>query len=199
MQEVVLFGGTFYVEGGEAMPKAKSAQQKIIEGDRSKVGVHKLDAMLHSEPKTENGLPSCSPRLKGDAQLIFQFFVEQLEKSDLAKMPDVYALECACVSLATVWKADRMLAREGAVIKVPVMSGIGNARKRICWRQTKNKWLSVKLEAEKEFRIFGNSFGVVGPSSRVNLTSEVGPSLQHDQKLWNLLLAPRPKKTETPH
>src|SRR5215467_3197123 len=113
------------------MPRAKSAQRKVNEGDRSKVGVHKLDAMLQSEPKAENGLPPCSPRLKGDAQLIYQFFVEQLEKSDLAKTPDAYALECACVNLATVWKADRMLAREGAVIKVPIMSGIGTARKRV--------------------------------------------------------------------
>jgi phage terminase small subunit len=180
------------------MPKAKSAQQKINEGDRSKVGIHKLDAMLQSEPKAENDLPRCSPRLKGDAQLIYQFFVEQLEKAGLSKTPDAYALECACAALATVWEADRMLAREGAVIKIPVMSGIGNARKRIGWRQAKNKWLSVKLEAEKEFRLFGNSFGVVGPSSRANLTSEVGPALQADRDLWSLLVMPRPKKTETP-
>jgi phage terminase small subunit len=179
------------------MPRAKSAQQKINEGDRSKVGVHRLDAMLQSEPKTENGLPRCSPRLRGDAQWIYQFFVEQLEKSDLAKIPDAYALECACVSLATVWEADRKIQRQGAVIKIPVMSGVGNARKRIGWRQTKNKWLSVKLEAEKEFRIFGNSFGVVGPSSRANLTSEVGPSIQANRELWSLLLTPRSKKTET--
>lgn len=74
------------------MPRRKSTQQKINEGDLSKVGVNRLDTMLAAEPRAENGLPLTSPRLKGDAQSIYTFFVQQLEQSELAKAPEMAAL-----------------------------------------------------------------------------------------------------------
>ena len=84
--------------------------------------------------------------------------------------------------------------REGAVRKIPIKAGIGKTRKRVGWRQTKNKWLAVRQDAEKEFRLFASAFGLTGPANRSALKVETGSSLQSNRELWELLTQPRPAK-----
>jgi phage terminase small subunit len=171
--------------------RAKSAQEQINLGDPSKRGFHQLDAALAAEPRCESGFPPCPARLKGEARELYDFFREQLAASGLDKRPDGPALERACVNLALVWQADHALAREGPVLRVPVMTGRGFARKKVGFRQVKNKWLAVRVEAEKMFRAFASEFGLTGPSSRVRLGVDhsIGDA---DRELWRLLTKPRP-------
>lgn len=173
--------------------RKKTAREQIVEGDRSKRGVHKLDSALRSEPKVESGL-RCPDRLKGDARDLFLFFSEQLNLADLDAKPDSPALAVACIALATAWKCDRKLARQGEVREVPILAGIGRKRKILGYRQQKSRWWSVKREAEIIVRAFANQFGLVGPSSRAGMEVKHSASLQDDKELWALLTKPRPKK-----
>ena len=166
--------------------RRKSAQQQINSGDPRKRGVHQLDAALEAEPKTVSGLPMTT-RLRGDAKLIYEFFAEQLDISNLAAMPDGPALERAAVNLALCWRCDKMLAR-GAVQRVPILAGPRGARRIIGHREVKSKWFSVRLESEKQFLRFASRFGITGPSSRAGLEA-VSPG--NDDKLWELLSKPR--------
>lgn len=180
------------------MSRKKTQAERLRDGDTRKIGANKLAAAIAAEPRVENGLPEVSPRLAGDAASIYSFYVQQLSQSGLAAMPDVYALERACVALATCWRADRALQREGAVIRTPIMTGRGRARKRVGWHQTRNKWFAVRLESEKAFRLFANQFGLTGPVSRAGLeVQHPGPSIRN-AKLWELLSRPRPPKPDPP-
>lgn len=171
------------------MSRKKTASEHLRNGDPQRRGVHKLDAALAREPRVESGLPESSPRLKGDAAAAYQFYALQLAQSRLDAKPDVYALERACVALAMCWRADKALAREGPVHRVPLMGGRAGARKRIGWRQVKSKWLAVRAEAEKSFRLFANQFGLCGPGSRASL--EIDNSLAESEKhLWETLNKP---------
>jgi Phage terminase, small subunit len=177
--------------------RKKTAAEKFASGDSRKIGARKLAAQLAAEPKVESGLPEVSPRLRGDAQTAFAFYRAQLVQSRMAAQVDVYALERACVALAQCWRADRALQREGAVIRTPIMAGRGFARKRVGWRQSRNKWFAVRLESEKAFRIFANQFGLVGPVSRSGMEvshSKLGPN----EDLMKLLLTPRKPRIPSP-
>ena len=104
-----------------------------------------------------------------------------------------YALEMAAQALAIVWKADRALAREGPVRKVPILAGVGRARKVVGYRQQKDRCWSIKIEAEKQYRSFASPFGLVGPSSRVPLrTDNLGA--EGERELWAMISGPRVKK-----
>lgn len=177
------------------MSRKKTAAEHIRDGDPRGKGVHKLDQMAAHEPKTESGLPERSPRLTGDAQAAYEFYRQQLILSDLAAQPDVYALERACQNLALMWRADRALQREGPIRRVAIMSGRGNARKRIGFHQVRNRWLNVRIDAEKQFHRFAAAFGLTGPSSRAGL--EVAHSDEGRRELLKLLTEPRlPKKAD---
>lgn len=173
------------------MSRKKNAREQTLLGDPSKRGKHKVDEALRCEPKTESGLV-CPDRLTGDARDLFQFFREQLSIADVDSKVDSPSLATACTALATSWKADRHLAREGEVRKLPVLAGVGGARRIVGHRQVKNRWWSVKVESEKTFRAFANQFGICGPSSRAGL--QVNGSKAADSELWARMNVPRPPK-----
>lgn len=179
------------------MTRKKTAAEHIRNGDPRRRGIHTLDLMAAHEPKFEQGL-ECPNRLKGDGRAIFRFLAEQLEHSGLAAKVDSEALAVASIALATSWKADRHLQREGEVRKVPICAGLGNKRKIVGWRQQKNRWWSIKIEALKTFKSFASAFGVTGPSSRAGL--EVASMKDPHDELMRLLMMPRcpPFKPDPP-
>ena len=177
--------------------KRKSTAQKIIEGDRRQRGRHKLDEQLEREPKTMRGLPRVSPRLRGDAALIWSHLREQLEVSGMDSAIDTFNLEAACKSLAAVWQADAHLAREPLVRRIPILNGRGNARRKISYRQVTNKWATVRREALRQYIALCDRLGVGGMVTRSGLTIEPDTQQSHDS-LWAKLLAPRPKKNVDP-
>jgi hypothetical protein len=167
---------------------------QIAQGDPSRRGVHKLNELLAAEPQFESGIPA-SPRLKGDARLIYDYFRDQLAATDMDRACDCYALERAANALSLAWKADRYLARQGEVITVPILAG--RDRKVIGRRQVKNKWLAVRQEADRVFKSFACEFGVVGPSSRVHLAAMQSDRKRDNADLWRLLTMPRTKDNAT--
>ena len=171
--------------------RPKPAQMQIAEGDPSRRGVHKLDELLAAEPQFESELPP-SPRLKGDARVIYDYFRDQLAATDLARACDSLALERAAKALALAWKADRYLARQGEIVTVPILAG--RDRKVIGRRQVKNKWLGVKQEADRVFKSFACEFGLVGPSSRAHLATMESDAKRAGEELWALISTPRRKE-----
>jgi len=179
--------------------KPKPAALQIAEGDPAKRGVHKLDAMLAAEPKVESGLPPASPRLRAAARDAYEFYREELNKADLAKRPDAYALERAAQNPALIWKADEKLAREGEVVKSPILAGRGKNRRVVGYRHVKSKWLMVRAEAEKNFRAFASEFGLTGPASRVRLgVQDSLASAAAERELWEILSQPRSDEDDPP-
>jgi hypothetical protein len=139
----------------------------------------------------ESRLPEKSPRLKGrDACAAFRFIARQLDQSNLAAVVDVFAVERCAEALALCWKADRRLRREGEIRRIPVFFGVGRARKIVAYRQQRNRWLGVRLDAEKTFARFAGALGVCGAHSRAGLEVEPTSLAAHDQ-LWKLLRSPR--------
>jgi hypothetical protein len=94
------------------------------------------------------------------------------------------------VELATVWRADREIAKQGAVRKIAVMEGRGKNRRRIGWRTQKNRWIGIRESSTKAFRIFASAFGLCGPSSRVGLEVTQSTPTTADEELRALLESP---------
>jgi hypothetical protein len=170
--------------------RKKTAKQNFATGDTNKVGAKKLAAKLAAEPKTQRGLV-CPGTLQGEAADIFHFFAGQLELSGLDAKPDSQALAIAAESLATAWKAARMLKRQGEVRMIPIFEGRGRARKIVGYRQARNRWFSVKIESEKLFDRIAGKFGLVGPQSRAGLEVQHSPSIARNPSLWEKMNRPR--------
>jgi len=181
------------------MKRKKTAAEQLRDGDRSKRGVHKLDELAASEPKVEAGLPERSPRLATkEAREAYKFLVQQLTASSLAAQVDKFAVECAAQSLALLWKADRRLQAEGPVRRIPVMTGRGGARHRIGFKQVRNRWLSVRIDAEKSFARFATSLGALGAHSRAGLQTEASGLAESERELWQILNQPRKPRVPNP-
>jgi len=131
-------------------------------------------------------------RLVGEAKRLYRQYAECLDTMNLAQKPDREALACACVNLATAAKADRMLRRQGEVVQIPLRGGPPGKRRVIAHKQQKNRWWSVKVEAERQFARFAGNFGLTGPSSRAGMEAQV-VTADDDRKFWELLSKPRPK------
>jgi hypothetical protein len=84
--------------------KPKPIECQIAEGDPHKRGVHKLDEMLASQPKSQRGLPEYPPYLSEEAKEAWDFWKARLENMDL----DYHA--CA-LSLAAGYMALQNLRR----------------------------------------------------------------------------------------
>jgi hypothetical protein len=182
--------------GSFQMSRKKTAREHIRDGDPQRKGVHTLDRMAEAEPKVEAGLPETSPRLAGEAEAAYEFLAQQLVLSGISAQADVYAVERAAQNLALMWRADRALQREGPVRRIPVMTGRGGARHRIGFRQVRNKWLQVRIDAEKSFARFASPLGICGAHSRAGL--QVDHSASADAELWQILNQPRKPRVPNP-
>jgi hypothetical protein len=180
------------------MSRRRTRAEKISRGDTRKVGRRKFSAELAAEVRVESGLPEISPRLKGDAGEIYKFYVRQLVQSELASMPDCFALERTAVALATCWKADRALQREGCVHRIPIFTGRGRKKKQVGYRETRSKWVAIRTEAEKTFRVFANQFGLCGPTSRNSLEVGHASMVEAQAELAAILASPRPYEPDPP-
>lgn len=165
-------------------PKPKALQ--LAEGDTRKQGKRKQAAKLAAMPIAQQGLPECPERLKGIARDAYVFWKEQLELMNLAEMPDAWTLERMCSHVATAFRADEHINAEGEVIREPVVSRTtGDV---VGYRQVKNRWVSIRAEADKIFNKFASDFGL-SPVSRTRLTVEKkDPS---EGNLAKLLAGPR--------
>lgn len=167
--------------------RKKTKAERLRDGDTRKIGANKLARKLAAEPRTQHGLEPPAT-LQGDAADLFRFFAEQLELSGLDAKPDSQALAIASESLATAWKAARMLRRQGEVKTIPILAGIGKKRRVVGHRQVRNRWFAIKVESQKMFDRIAGKFGLVGPQSRAGL--EVNPSAQDDDELAAILARP---------
>lgn len=171
--------------------KPKPTRLQIAEGDRSKVGKKKLEQIEASHPRAETGLPPCPERLQGVARESYEYWRDQLEKMNLAEMPDALTLERAAVHYALACEADIHIAQEGAVILEPRLSPKTGVV--VGHRQKKNEWIVIRAEADRIFRQFASEFGLT-PVSRTRLT--VDRSGENDQDLMKILSQPRPRAVQ---
>ncbi len=91
-----------------------------------------------------------------------------------------------------------MLRRQGEVKTIPILAGIGKARRVVGHRQVRNRWFAIKLESQKMFDRIAGKFGLVGPVSRSGLEVQHS-SAQDDDELAAILAKPfvrRPKPPE---
>ena len=148
-------------------PKPKGLQ--LAEGDTRKRGVRKQAAKLAAMPIAPAGLPECPERLKGIARDAYIFWKEQLELMNLAEMPDAWTLERMCSQIATAFRADEHIEDEGEVVDEPIICR--KTGELLGHRQVKNRWVTIRAEADKIFKQFASEFGL-SPVSRTRLTIE---------------------------
>jgi P27 family predicted phage terminase small subunit len=168
-------------------PKPKALQ--LAEGDTRKQGKRKQAAKLAAMPVAQQGLPECPERLKGIARDAYVFWKEQLELMNLAEMPDAWTLERMCSHVATAFRADEHIEDEGEVIEEPIISRTTGAL--LGHRQVKNRWVSIRAEADKIFNKFASDFGL-SPVSRTRLT--IDKKTEETATLASALNAPREKR-----
>jgi len=166
----------------------KTRQQAAADGDTRKIGARKHEAMVTSGPVAEQGLPPCPDRMKGDAREAYEFWKDQLEKMNLAEMPDGKTLERAAVHYALANKADAKLEAEEEVIEVPIVSKKGEL---IGHKPVINPWVKIREKADTIFRQFASEFGL-SPVSRTRLEVERNDSSGGD--LGKVLSGPRAQR-----
>jgi P27 family predicted phage terminase small subunit len=169
--------------------KPKPTQRQITEGDPRQRGKGKLQNKLDSEPHGEKGLPPCPIYLQGNSRVAYEYWRDQLEKMNLAEMPDALTLERAAVQYALASEADAHITQDGAVILEPIVSRTTGDI--VGHRQKRNEWVSIRAEADRIFRQFASDFGL-SPVSRTRLTIEKKDKETDD--LMQLLGAPRVRR-----
>jgi phage terminase small subunit len=85
--------------------KPKSIECQIAEGDPRKHGVHKLDEMLASQPKSQRGLRECPPYLSKEAKEAWDFWKAQLETMDLDYQAYALSLAAGCMAFQNLRRA----------------------------------------------------------------------------------------------
>lgn len=166
-------------------------QRQIVEGDRSKLGVHKLDARLAAIPKAEPGLGDCPADLGEIARAAWKFWRAELERMKLAFRPDRMALEGACTHYERARQADALIRKHGLVIADIITDEKGKIVARRHARR--NPAIAISHQAWALVRSFCSEFGL-SPTGRQRLAVE--PEDTSQQELLALLMRPRTPKTE---
>ena len=171
--------------------KPKPIRQQINEGDPSKVGKHKLEKKLETEPKATRGLPSCPKHLKGIARAAWNFWHEELTAMRLDARPDAQMLEGACVAYGRAVKADQLLETDALLIVEPIFD---KERKVFGSKLKSHPAVAISNCSWRNVRSFCSEFGL-SPVSRTRLTLEKSDSSGVD--LFAILSRPRERKPNT--
>jgi P27 family predicted phage terminase small subunit len=171
--------------------KRKPAARQITEGDPSKRGVHRLDAMLETEPTATRGLPGCPKHLKGVARKAWRFWVQQLENMTLDCRPDGPMLEGACVSYQTYVELYELIETQGKLVAKRERDPKTGVMEVVDVRP--HPALHVRDRALLQMKAFCSEFGF-SPVSRARLFVERREAESDD--LMALLAQPRERKTE---
>ena len=153
---------------------------QISEGDPCKIGKHKLIEKLNAEPRASVGLPECPKTLTGRARYAWELWAPELAVMELDRQPDAVVLEGACLAYGRAAAADRVLAREGILIR----KKNGEVRKHPAVDISDREWRRVK--------VFCCEFGFT-PASRTRLTVEKRDASAQD--LMAVLSQPRQKRS----
>jgi P27 family predicted phage terminase small subunit len=155
--------------------KPKPIQTQIIEGDRSRRGVHKLDERLAALPKAARGLPDAPGRLSAVARDRWAIWKQDLEILEQDYRADAVILEGACVAYARAIEADAILEKNGSEIEEPVLDRVTGelvsvrlkkhpavARSNSCWRNVKSfcSDLGLSLVARQRLAIQSSGDGL---------------------------------------
>lgn len=164
-------------------PKPTAVQ--IAEGDPRKIGKHKLQEKLESEPQARIGLPRCPSYLKGHARRAWRFWCAELEDMGLNRRPDALMLEGACIAYESAIAAFEAIQKQGRFIPKKARDAAGNwvvvdVKSHPAVAQAKAAWALMKS--------FCGEFGL-SPLSRTRLSVD-NPGEAVDD-LWELLSKPR--------
>jgi P27 family predicted phage terminase small subunit len=172
--------------------KPRTAAQQIAEGDPSKRGVHKLDAMLESEPKATRGLPECPQHLKGIARKAWRFWAEELEEMSLDCRPDAMMLEACCVSYQTYVEMYELIEQQGKLVAKKERNPQTGQLEVVDVRP--HPALVVRDRSLMQMKAFCSEFGL-SPVSRARLFVERREADGDD--LMALLAQPRQRRAST--
>ena len=159
--------------------RPKPVAVQIAEGDPRKLGTHKLEQKLASEPKATLGLER-PKHLKGLALETWNFWSEEIAIMNLDNKPDAQMLEGACIAYARAVAADQVVDLEG--ILVPTRDG-----------QRAHPAISVSLKAWMQVYRFATEFGL-SPVSRTRLASQKRAEPSKD--LASILSQPREERLD---
>ena len=166
--------------------RRKTTTQKVLEGDKSKIGKHVLQRKLDAEPRAQSGLPPAPEYLPERARDAYEFWRAELELTQLDHTPDRVALEGAAMAYCRATEAELSVSREGAIVGEPViyrgkpLSGVT--------RKKKHPAVTISNAAWSLMKIFCCEFGFT-PLSRSRLTVE--PRQDAGDQLDELLRGPR--------
>jgi P27 family predicted phage terminase small subunit len=171
--------------------KPKPIQRQIAEGDPSKRGVHKLEEARDALPQAEKGLPSCPADLGTLARFAWNFWKAELEKMNLAFLPDRMMLEGACVHYQRAKLADSMIDKHGLVVVEAQTDREGKltGQKRI----RNNPAIAISNASWALVRSFTSEFGL-SPIGRQRLDVQRDHDSSRDE-LIALLSQPRVPRT----
>jgi len=165
--------------------KPKPIQQRINEGDRSKLGKHKLEHKLATQPKPSGTLPPCPEHLHGRAREAWAFWADELVHMQLDAKCDAQVLEGACIAYARAVDADLQVSEQGIVIYEPILLNgkpLPNLK-----RMKKNPAVGISLSAWAQVRHFCTEFGL-SPAARSRLN--VVPAADSKADIQKLLTGP---------
>jgi P27 family predicted phage terminase small subunit len=171
--------------------KPKPIERQIAEGDPRKHGVHKLEEARDALPEAEKGLPKCRADLGPLARFAWNFWKAELEKMNLAFLPDRMMLEGACVHYQRAKLADSMIDKHGLVVVEAQTDREGKltGQKRI----RNNPAIAISNASWALVRSFTSEFGL-SPIGRQRLDVQRDHDNSRDE-LIALLSQPRTPKT----
>lgn len=174
-------------------PPPKTNRQQLAAGDPRKIGVHKLQERINSEPKCESGFRECPEHLTGMARDAWAFLSDQLAMMQIDKRPDEIMLEGCCVNYARAVQADQQIALEGITVKESTVDQ--ESGEVIVLKVKAHPAVAVSNQAWRQVRSFCSEFGL-SPVSRTRLSLEKRP--QNEADLMAVLTQPRERRTVTP-
>lgn len=170
--------------------KPKPVQQKIIEGDAARAGVHKLDAKLGALPKAQRGLPDPPAHVEGLAREQWFIWKRDLELMQMDYAVDAVVLEGACVNYARAIEADEIL-KDGCEVNEPLFDKITGAI--IAHRIRNHPAVARSALCWKMVHTFASELGL-SLVSRQRLSIETADTGQQVDELTHLLMGPRAQR-----
>ena len=172
--------------------KPKPLAQRVAEGDASKVGKKKLDALAKSEVKSERGYGPAPGNLDGEARKLWNVLVPQLEIMGVDRRPDSAALACACYSYGTAYRLTETVKKDGDMVEEKAWDR--DMEEYVVLSRKPHPALSMIAKYMALYRQFCSEFGIT-PTARIRLSvtdKDKGSAASELAAILSRPRAPRP-------